>query len=110
MGGVGGVGGVGGGGVVWVGGGVTGMRSVVVASTSTCVVSGTGARVAVVSEGGSDVVSLLPLEQLARIKTLAASKKAERISCRTSKCYTRASMMFSRCFRAEGLSVPDPRK
>ncbi len=87
------------------------MRSVVVVSGSTCVVSGTGARVAVVavvSEGGSDVVSLLPLEQLAMIKTMAASKKAEFVIRRTSKCYIRASVMFSRCFRAEGSLAPDP--
>lgn len=89
------------------------MRSVVAVSTSACVVSGTGARVAVVavvSEGGSDVVSLLPLEQLAMIKTMAASKKAELVISRTSKCYTRASVMFSRCFRAEGSPDPDPRR
>lgn len=88
------------------------MRSVVVGSASACVVSGTGARVAVVSEvseGGSDVVSLLPLEQLAKTKTMATSK-AELVIRRTSKCYTRASVMFSRCFRAEGSPVPDLRR
>ena len=73
------------GGAAEVGGGATGMRSGEV--TWACDVVGTVARVAVVSSGGSEVVSSLPLEQLAKsIKTPAAIKIVEKIIRLTFRC------------------------